>query len=190
MSETKEILSKCKRYFKKIERMKQFIYLAYYLKNLNKKLFAKFLNFAHHSSGKSKFILIVDSIYSTLRYKISLLEYFQNSGLLQTHRWFLEAFFPLFLSLFFRFWSGVRFLPLFASPILLLCSSEQTFPFLFPGLPFLFWLIFWRVSSETILPLLASLILRLCSSVKITPFLPFWLFRMVLLLSGSPPHLS
>ena len=59
--------------------MKQFIYLAYYLKNLNKKLFAKFLNFAHHSSGKSKFILIVDSIYSTLRYKISLLEYFQFS---------------------------------------------------------------------------------------------------------------
>lgn len=57
--------------------MKQFIYLGYYLKNLNKKLYIKFLNFAHITSGKSKFLLIIDSVVCSLRYKISLLEYFQ-----------------------------------------------------------------------------------------------------------------
>ena len=57
--------------------MKQLIYLVYYLKNLNTKLYADFLDFAKHKTNKSKFLLMLDSVASTLRYKISLLEYFQ-----------------------------------------------------------------------------------------------------------------
>ena len=57
--------------------MKQFIYLAYYLKNLNRNLFSKFLEFAHFSTGRSKFLLSLDCVFCTLKYKISLLEYFQ-----------------------------------------------------------------------------------------------------------------
>lgn len=57
--------------------MKRIIYLGYHLKNLNLALFKKFLNFAAKKTGKSKLRLTVDAIVSVLRYKVSILEYFQ-----------------------------------------------------------------------------------------------------------------
>lgn len=57
--------------------IQRLIYLGYYLKNLNFKLYRKFLLFAKRESNKSAFCLIVDSVKSVLGNNISLLEYFQ-----------------------------------------------------------------------------------------------------------------
>lgn len=57
--------------------MKELIYLGYYLKNLDTKLYSRFLNYSSNKTGKWRIILIIDSVLCTLRYKISLLEYFQ-----------------------------------------------------------------------------------------------------------------
>ena len=57
--------------------MKRLIYLGYYLTNLDREKFGKFLN---HVSSKEKIPwlkLLFDVIISSLRYNISLLEYFQ-----------------------------------------------------------------------------------------------------------------
>lgn len=55
----------------------RFIYLGYYLKQLDWSLYRKFLSYAAAQTGKSKISLVLDSIYSVFRYNISLLEYFQ-----------------------------------------------------------------------------------------------------------------
>ncbi len=57
--------------------MRRIVYLAYYLRKLDRKKFLKFLNYVHTTKGTSKFYLIVDILFSSLRYNISLLEYFQ-----------------------------------------------------------------------------------------------------------------
>jgi len=56
---------------------KRVVYLVYYLKNLDLNKFKKFLNFAIDETEKSKILLLVDCIYSVLKYNISFLEYFQ-----------------------------------------------------------------------------------------------------------------
>jgi len=53
------------------------LYLGYYLRNLNTKVFKKFLNFAKEASGRGKSALIWEMLQDSLTYKISLLEYFQ-----------------------------------------------------------------------------------------------------------------
>lgn len=57
--------------------IKRLIYLLYYIKNIDLKLYLKFLNHAATNSKKSKVTLVVDSIYSVFKNNISLLEYFQ-----------------------------------------------------------------------------------------------------------------
>lgn len=66
--------------------VKRILYLAYYLKNLNRSLFFKFLNFGSKKSAKMRLLLILDTVYSSLRYNISLLEYFQFGFYALPHR--------------------------------------------------------------------------------------------------------
>ncbi len=58
-------------YFRRI------IYLAYYLKNLKFNQFIKFLNYSRRQTDHSGIYLLFDVIVSSLKYNISLLEYFQ-----------------------------------------------------------------------------------------------------------------
>ena len=53
------------------------LYLGYYLKQLNRKQFRLFLNYASCETGISKAALIKDVISSVFKYNISILEYFQ-----------------------------------------------------------------------------------------------------------------
>lgn len=57
--------------------IKRVLYLGYYYKELDKTKFAKFVNFAREKSGKSKLRIYLEMISSSLKYNISLLEYFQ-----------------------------------------------------------------------------------------------------------------
>lgn len=57
--------------------MKKLLYLGYYLKNLDKPKFKKFLNYVSTSEKKSKTAIFSDILSSSLKYNISLLEYFQ-----------------------------------------------------------------------------------------------------------------
>lgn len=57
--------------------MKKLLYLGYYAKEMDWKKFGKFLNHAARVSHKSKPAIIADMISSSLKYNISLLEYFQ-----------------------------------------------------------------------------------------------------------------
>ncbi|MFN4299811.1 MAG: sugar-transfer associated ATP-grasp domain-containing protein [Thermaurantimonas sp.] len=57
--------------------LKRFLYLAYYIKQTDKKKFFQFLNYTANLVKRSKATLIFDSIVSVFRYNISLLEYFQ-----------------------------------------------------------------------------------------------------------------
>jgi hypothetical protein len=58
-------------------KVKRLLYLGYYLKQLNWRLFFEFVAHASRESGKSKLLLILDAVWSVFRYNISLLEYFQ-----------------------------------------------------------------------------------------------------------------
>ncbi len=53
------------------------LYLGYYLKNLDRKTFRLFLNHVKKLQGKSSAALLADVIGSSMKYNISLLEYFQ-----------------------------------------------------------------------------------------------------------------
>lgn len=53
-----------------------FVYLLYYIKELDFQKFGRFLSHASKSSGKSKINLLTDSVYSVFKYNISLLDYF------------------------------------------------------------------------------------------------------------------
>lgn len=57
--------------------MKRLLYLGYYVKNLDKPKFKQFLNYVSETEKKSKTSIISDIISSTLKYNISILEYFQ-----------------------------------------------------------------------------------------------------------------
>jgi len=57
--------------------MKRLLYLGYYVKNLDKPKFKQFLNYVSETEKKSKTSIILDIISSTLKYNISILEYFQ-----------------------------------------------------------------------------------------------------------------
>ena len=53
------------------------LYLAYYLKQLDRKKFSLFLNYTCSLTGKSKSSIINDIIRSVFKFNISILEYFQ-----------------------------------------------------------------------------------------------------------------
>jgi hypothetical protein len=57
--------------------LKRILYLGYYFKQLDWQLMSKFLDFAAKQQNVSKIRLWISAMYSTLRYNISLLEYFQ-----------------------------------------------------------------------------------------------------------------
>lgn len=56
--------------------MKKIMYLIYYIRETPKDKFFKFLNYASEKSKKSFITLFFDSIQSTWKYNISLLDYF------------------------------------------------------------------------------------------------------------------
>lgn len=55
----------------------RFLYLGYYVKQLDRKKFFQFLAFANQESRKSKLVLLLDCLFSVFVYNISILEYFQ-----------------------------------------------------------------------------------------------------------------
>lgn len=57
--------------------MKRFLYLGYYLKQLDREKFSQFLTYTTKRTGKSKASIFLDVLDSVFRYNISLLEYFQ-----------------------------------------------------------------------------------------------------------------
>lgn len=57
--------------------MKRVIYFGYYIKKLNRDLFRKFLNYVSQTANRSKISLLFDILGSSLKYNISILEYFQ-----------------------------------------------------------------------------------------------------------------
>lgn len=57
--------------------MKRIIYLGYYISKLDTSQFIKFLNYVSKTEGLNRIWLILDVIWSSLKYNISLLEYFQ-----------------------------------------------------------------------------------------------------------------
>lgn len=57
-------------------KLKRAVYLGYYLKQLDRKLFILFLNYASQITGKSRFFLLSDALRSVFIYNISLLDYF------------------------------------------------------------------------------------------------------------------
>lgn len=57
--------------------MHRFLYLGYYVKQLDRTKLFLFLNFAQKTSKKSKVYLLLDNLVSVFAYKISILEYFQ-----------------------------------------------------------------------------------------------------------------
>jgi hypothetical protein len=56
---------------------KRIMYLGYYLKGLDRERFMKFFNFTVKEKGASKVVLLTDILASSLKYNISILEYFQ-----------------------------------------------------------------------------------------------------------------
>lgn len=58
-------------------KLKRALYLGYYIKQLDRGKFIRFLNHANQMTGKSRFTLLTDLLYSVFTYNISVLEYFQ-----------------------------------------------------------------------------------------------------------------
>lgn len=67
-------------------KIKRVLYLAYYIKQLDKGKFSRFLNHTAKSTRKSKASLLYDSLASVFRFNISLLEYFQFHFFDLTHQ--------------------------------------------------------------------------------------------------------
>lgn len=57
-------------------RIKRLIYFLYYLRELDRGKFRKFLLLAKQESGKSTLSIVWDVVYSSLKYNISILDYF------------------------------------------------------------------------------------------------------------------
>lgn len=60
-----------------MKKLKRFVYLGYYLKKLDREKFFAFLNYTAQTTGKAKFSILLDVLFSVFKYNISLLEYFQ-----------------------------------------------------------------------------------------------------------------
>lgn len=56
--------------------LRRIIYLSYYLKQLEWDKYYLFLNYASNKSQKSKFKIVLDSVYCVFRYNIGLIDYF------------------------------------------------------------------------------------------------------------------
>lgn len=65
--------------------MKRFIYLIYYLKEINIKKATAFLNYAHSVTGKPRLRIIIDSLKSSFKYNISILDYYYFRFFTKTH---------------------------------------------------------------------------------------------------------
>jgi hypothetical protein len=63
--------------YKNIMKLKRALYLGYYIKQLNRGAFNRFLEHAAGQTGRSKITLVSDLLQSVFRYNISILEYFQ-----------------------------------------------------------------------------------------------------------------
>ncbi len=59
-----------------MKQLKRFVYLGYYLKNLESKKLAKFIKYASAKTGKSKLSLLGDAIKCVFVYNTSVLDYF------------------------------------------------------------------------------------------------------------------
>jgi len=57
--------------------LKRFIYLGYYIKQLDRLKLKQFLEYSSKETGRSRISLLSDMLTSVFRYNISLLEYFQ-----------------------------------------------------------------------------------------------------------------
>jgi len=57
--------------------LKQILYLGHWIIKLDIPTFKSFLNYAQKKSNRSKSKILLDIVYSVLRYKISIMEYFQ-----------------------------------------------------------------------------------------------------------------
>lgn len=57
-------------------KIKRILYLGYYLKGLDRKKLAKFLNFASRSTGISRVGLFFSAVAAVFKYNVSLLDYF------------------------------------------------------------------------------------------------------------------
>jgi hypothetical protein len=57
--------------------MQRILYFGYYLKNLDKERFGRFVSYVQNLQKRSKISILLDVVISSFRYKISLLEYFQ-----------------------------------------------------------------------------------------------------------------
>jgi hypothetical protein len=57
--------------------IKRFLYLGYYIKQLDWKKFSLFLNYTATHSNKNKASILMDVVTSVFKYNISILEYFQ-----------------------------------------------------------------------------------------------------------------
>lgn len=56
--------------------IKRILYLGYYLKQLERDKYGLFLNYASSKSQKSKFKIVLDSVYCVFKYNIGLMDYF------------------------------------------------------------------------------------------------------------------
>ncbi len=56
--------------------MKRLLYLGYYIRQLDRAKFNKFLNYVSQTTERSKFSITLDVIYASLKYNISILDYF------------------------------------------------------------------------------------------------------------------
>ena len=57
--------------------LKQILYLGNWIVQLNRTTFSSYLIYAQNKSHKSKTAMVLDIVYCVLRYKISIMEYFQ-----------------------------------------------------------------------------------------------------------------
>src|SRR5690606_41036054 len=57
--------------------LKRLLYFGYYLKELDKRKFKIFLNHVSSTENLSKVTILVDVIKASIKYNISILEYFQ-----------------------------------------------------------------------------------------------------------------
>jgi hypothetical protein len=70
---------------------KRIIYFLYYLKELDRVKFYRFLGIARTSTGKHSWLLLIDIFVSSLKYNVSILDYFYfrfyDKDPLERHKW-------------------------------------------------------------------------------------------------------
>ncbi|MFN7493598.1 MAG: sugar-transfer associated ATP-grasp domain-containing protein [Cyclobacteriaceae bacterium] len=65
--------------------MKRFIYFIYYLREINIKKATAFLYYAHSVTGRPRLLIIIDSLKSSFKYNISILDYYYFRFFSKTH---------------------------------------------------------------------------------------------------------